>query len=55
MRFKDFVKFPDNWREILTKDVYVLSVNLKIRGGQGEMDKFTDMLYPNFSQLKNRR
>ena len=53
--FKDFVKFPDNWREILTKDVYVLSVNLKIRGGQGEMDKFTDMLYPNFSQLKNRR
>lgn len=53
--FKDFVKFPDNWREILTKDVYVLSVNLKICGGQGEMDKFTDMLYPNFSQLKNRR
>ena len=53
--FKDFVKFPDNWREILTKDVYVLSVNLKIRGGQGEMEKFTDMLYPNFSQLKNRR
>ena len=34
---------------------YDESVNLKIRGGQGEMDKFTDMLYPNFSQLQNRR
>ncbi len=53
--FKDFVKFPDNWREILTKDVYVLSVNLKIRGGEAEMDKFTDTLYPKFSKFKNAR
>lgn len=52
--FKDFVKFPDNWREILTKDVYVLSVNLKIRGGEAEFDKFTDVLYPKFSKIKNR-
>ena len=44
--FKDFVKFPDNWREILTKDVYVLSVNLHIRGGESEFKKFTDVLYP---------
>ena len=44
--FKDFVKFPDNWREILTKDVYVLSVNLHIRGGETELKKFTDVLYP---------
>ena len=44
--FKDFVKFPDNWREILTKDVYVLSVSLHIRGGEGEFKKFTDVLYP---------
>lgn len=50
--FKDFVKFPDNWREILTKDVYVLSVNLKIRGGEAEFNKFTDALYPNFSKLR---
>lgn len=50
--FKDFVKFPDNWREILTKDVYVLSINLQIRGGESEMDKFTDVLYPKFSQMK---
>ena len=52
--FKDFVKFPDNWREILTHDVYVLSVNLKIRGGEKEMDKFTDVLYPQFSKLKEQ-
>ena len=44
--FKDFVKFPDNWREILTKDVYVLSVNLHIRGGEKEFQKFMDVLYP---------
>lgn len=50
--FKDFVKFPDNWREILTTDVYVLSVNLKIRGGEGEFDKFTDALYPKFSHMR---
>lgn len=51
--FKDFVKFPDNWREILTKDVYVLSVNLKIRGGEKEFHSFADTLYPKFSKLKN--
>lgn len=50
--FKDFVKFPDNWRDILKKDVYVLSVNLKIRGGESEMDKFMDTLYPNFTKIK---
>ena len=50
--FKDFVKFPDNWREILTGKVYVLSVNLKIRGGEAEFDKFTDVLYPKFSTMK---
>ena len=50
--FKDFVKFPDNWREILTSGVYVLSVNLKIRGGEGEFNKFTDALYPKFSKMR---
>ena len=51
--FKDFVKFPDNWRDILKKDVYILSINLKIRGGENEMDKFMDALYPGFSKIKN--
>ena len=50
--FKDFVKFPDNWRDILTGDVYVLSVNLQIRGGEGELRKFTDALYPKKSKTK---
>ena len=50
--FKDFVKFPDNWRDILTSDVYVLSINLQIRGGEDEFNKFTDALYPNFSKMK---
>lgn len=49
--FKDFVKFPDNWREILTGGVYVLSINLKIRGGEEEFNKFTDALYPKFSKM----
>lgn len=50
--FKDFVKFPDNWREILTGGVYVLSVNLKIRGAEREFNLFTDALYPKFSQMR---
>ncbi len=49
--FKDFVKFPDNWRDILTEKVYVLSINLKIRGGEAEFNKFTDALYPGFSKM----
>lgn len=52
--FKDFVKFPDNWRDILTKDVYVLSVSLHIRGGEKELAKFTEVLYPQFSKMKNQ-
>lgn len=52
--FKDFVKFPDNWRDILTKDVYVLSVNLKIDGGEKAFNSFTDTLYPNFSKIKTK-
>lgn len=51
--FKDFVKFPDNWRDILTGQVYVLSVNLKIRGGEEEFNKFTDALYPKFSKMRD--
>ena len=52
--FKDFVKFPDNWRDILTQDVYVLSVNLKIRGGEQAFSKFTEVLYPQFSKIKEQ-
>ena len=51
--FKDFVKFPDNWRDILTGNVYVLSINLHIRGNEEDFDKFTDVLYPKFSKMRN--
>ena len=51
--FKDFVKFPDNWRDILKKEVYVLSVRLKIQGPESETDTFLETLYPKFSKLKN--
>ncbi len=44
--FKDFVKLPKNWRSILERDVYVLSVNLKIRGGEHEKKLFLSTLYP---------
>lgn len=52
--FKDFVKFPDNWRDILTNNVYVLSVNLSIRGGEAALNKFADTLYPQFSKIKEQ-
>jgi tetraacyldisaccharide 4'-kinase len=44
--FKDWVKFPENWRDILKKDVYVLAVNLRICGNQSNMDKFERVLFP---------
>lgn len=53
--FKDFVKFPDNWRDILKKEVYVLSVNLKILGGEKPMNLFMDTLYPKFSKIKENK
>ncbi|MCL2888554.1 MAG: tetraacyldisaccharide 4'-kinase [Elusimicrobia bacterium] len=48
--FKDFVKFPDNWRDILNKNVYVLSINMEIKGKK-EFEVFTEALYPNFTKL----
>lgn len=44
--FKDLVKFPDNWRDILEKNVYVLAVNLRICGGVANMTKFEQVLWP---------
>ncbi len=50
--FKDFVKFPDNWREILKKEVYVLSVSLSLRGGEKSTERFLQVLYPNLPKSK---
>ncbi|GHT42441.1 tetraacyldisaccharide 4'-kinase [Bacteroidia bacterium] len=52
--FKDFVKFPGNWRDILKKDVYVLSINMEIKGKK-EFDIFTEALYPNFTKVSQRK
>ncbi|WP_424244814.1 tetraacyldisaccharide 4'-kinase [Elusimicrobium posterum] len=50
--FKDFVKFPENWRDVLKKNVYVLSVNMEIQGGEKPFKLFTETLYPNFKKSK---
>ena len=31
--FKDYVKFPKGWREILNDKVYILAINLEIKEG----------------------
>ena len=42
--FKDWVKFPSRWREILEKDVYVLAVHLKICGSDAQRKIFEQVL-----------
>lgn len=49
--YKDFVKFPPHWREILQEKVYILFVDLKVRGGKKEESKFLDTIYPGFSKI----
>ena len=44
--FKDWVKFPEDWRDILKKNVYVLAVNMKICGDGAQMEKFEQVLWP---------
>ena len=44
--FKDLVKFPENWRDILGKNVYVLAVNLRICGNNTQQEKFEQVLWP---------
>ncbi|MGB2579117.1 tetraacyldisaccharide 4'-kinase [Elusimicrobium simillimum] len=51
--FKDFIKLPASWRDIFKKNVYVLSVNMEIKGKK-EFDIFTEVLYPKFSKLKEK-
>ena len=48
--FKDFVKLPEGWQEIIKSQLYILAVNMEIQNG--ETNKFMDVLYPKFSSLK---
>jgi len=40
------VKFPENWRDILGKNVYVLAVSLRICGSPVQQEKFEQILWP---------
>ncbi|MDR0952677.1 MAG: tetraacyldisaccharide 4'-kinase [Elusimicrobiota bacterium] len=48
--FKDFVKLPVGWQDILKDKVYILAINMEIQNG--ELGKFMEVLYPNFSSKK---
>jgi tetraacyldisaccharide 4'-kinase len=48
--FKDAVKLPEGWQDIIKSGLYILAVNMEIQNG--ELNKFMDVLYPNFSQRK---
>ena len=50
--YKDFVKFPPHWREILQEKVYILFVDLKVRGGKSEESTFMDTIYPGYSKIR---
>lgn len=49
--FKDFIKFPPNWREIFIKDVYLLSVSMALPAKK-DMAIFAETLYPGFKKVK---
>ncbi|MDR0646489.1 MAG: tetraacyldisaccharide 4'-kinase [Elusimicrobiota bacterium] len=49
--FKDAVKLPEGWRDIIKNGLYILAVNMEIQNG--ELDKFLDVLYPNLSKKKS--
>lgn len=48
--FKDFVKLPEGWQEIIKDKIYILAVDMEIQNG--ELNKFMDVLYPKFSAIK---
>jgi len=47
--YKDFVKFPEGWRDVVSGGVYFLSIRMKILGGGDEFDAWADALYPRLS------
>jgi tetraacyldisaccharide 4'-kinase len=49
--FKDAVKLPEGWRDIIKDGLYIFAVDMEIQNG--ELDKFLDALYPNLSKKKS--
>lgn len=48
--FKDAVKLPEGWQDIIKGKVYILAVNMEIQ--DNGLNKFMDVLYPQFSKRK---
>lgn len=44
--YKDFVRFPLGWRQILKEKVYFLSINLDVIGGHKKLDDLKKILLP---------
>jgi tetraacyldisaccharide 4'-kinase len=47
--FKDFVKLPEGWQEVIKTKLYILAINMEIQNA--EINKFMDVLSPKFSAL----
>jgi tetraacyldisaccharide 4'-kinase len=48
--FKDAVKFPPGWQEVIKDNIYLLSVNMEIK--DGALGKFMEVLYPGFGKKR---
>lgn len=50
--FKDFVKFPHGWQDIIKDRLYILAINMEILNG--EEDKLLEVLYPSLGKKKKK-
>lgn len=49
--FKDYVKLPEGWQDIIKGKLYILAIDMEIKNG--DLPKFMEVLYPGFSK-KNK-
>ena len=50
--FKDYVKFPHGWQDVLKDRLYILAINMEIQNG--EENKLMEVLYPGISKRKKK-
>lgn len=48
--FKDYVKFPEGWQDIIKDKLYILAINMEILNG--EERKLEEVLYPGLKKWK---
>lgn len=48
--FKDYVKFPEGWQDIIKDRLYILAINMEILNG--EENKLMEVLYPGIKYKK---